>query len=99
MGLINLAEPDERDESVRACIRLGYPDQLGLSDTSIVQADLSLLWDQNLLLIAIDGEIGFSDGAVMMLLAPPGGWDGTQDVWVGTLSNTTNLRSVLVALC
>ncbi|AUQ52345.1 Mg-chelatase subunit ChlD (plasmid) [Phaeobacter inhibens] len=98
VGLIKLDEPDDRAETVSASIRLDNPEQFGLGDTSIVQTELGLIWDQNLLVNAIDGEIRFEDGALFVLLARPGGWDGTQDVWVGTISNPANHRAVLVNL-
>lgn len=98
VGLINLDEPQERAETVTAAIRLDKPDRFGLRDKAIVQTELGLIWDKNLIVNAIDGEVGFEDGALFLLLARPGGWDGTQDVWVGQIVNQANHRAVLVNL-
>ncbi|WP_297340220.1 VWA domain-containing protein [Pseudophaeobacter sp.] len=98
VGLIRFEEPQERAETVSASIRLDNPDQFGLGEGGIVQAELGLLWDQDLVLNAIDGEISFDDGALFVLLARPSGWDGTTDVWVGNIANPANGRAVLVNL-
>ncbi|WP_353308747.1 VWA domain-containing protein [Shimia sp. NS0008-38b] len=98
VGLLKLDEPQKRAETVIASVRLDNPDQFGLSDKGIVQTELGLIWDKDLIVNAIDGEIRFEDGALFVLLARPGGWDGTQDVWVGQIVNQANHRAVLVDL-
>ncbi|MDO6758027.1 VWA domain-containing protein [Phaeobacter inhibens] len=98
VGLIKFDEPIERAETVSASIRLDNPDQFGLSENGIVQTQLGLIWDQNLIVNAIDGEIAVGDGSLFLLLARPGGWDGTSNVWVGNIANPANGRAVLVNL-
>ncbi|WOI35429.1 hypothetical protein R1T40_22070 (plasmid) [Tritonibacter scottomollicae] len=98
VGLIKFDEPIERAETVSASIHLDNPDQFGLDESGIVQTQLGLIWDQNLIVNAIDGEIPVGDGTLFLLLARPGGWDGTSDVWVGNIANPANGRAVLVNL-
>ncbi len=98
VGLLKFEEPQEGDETVTAFVQLDNPAQFGLRDTTIAQAELSLIWDQNQIVNAVNGEIAFEDGAVSVLLARPGGWDGVQDVWVGQIVNQANYRAVLVDL-
>ncbi|MEP5152129.1 VWA domain-containing protein [Planktotalea sp.] len=98
IGLIKMIEPDERAQTITVQLTLSKPNQFGLEDTSMAEAELRLGWDKRPLVSSIIGTVTFADGSVDLLLSRPGGWDGTSNQWAGQITNTATNQTTFVTV-
>ncbi len=96
IGLLKFEQPAERAPSVRALLKFTDATLLGISDSSIVEAELTLRWGDDATIGYIDGQFDVDGTPIALTLSRPSGWDGTLNQWSGQILNLQNNRATIV---